>query len=161
MMNQSGSYAEFAPAPASTTFHIPGHTCAYAYDTVSDHQSTTNIAKILDPNGHINLLWPLGDYPNIPKSVHQTKVSVAVVHEDKTFSEFGYAWFRLFGYGLQQGWLTGHSYEVCDGGLQGVKFGLKNLMNGKASAVKYVFGVADTPCDGAGRESIRAFNRSL
>ena len=122
-----------------------GQTCAYAYDAVSDHQSTTNIAQVLDPHGHITLLWPLGEYPSIPSSVHQTKISVAVVHEDKNFREFGYAWFRLFGYGLQQGWLTGHPYEVCKDGLQGVETGLRNLMNGKASAVKYVFRVADTP----------------
>jgi len=122
-----------------------GQTCAYAYDAVSDHQSTTNIAQVLDPHGHINLLWPFGEYPSIPKSVHQTKVSVGVVHEDKNYREFGYTWFRLFGYGLQQGWLTGHPYEVCEGGLQGVETGLRNLMNGKASAVKYVFRVADTP----------------
>lgn len=122
-----------------------GKTCAYAYDAVSDHQSTTNIAHVLDPHGHITLLWPTGDYPSIPKSAHQSKVNVALVHMDESYREFGYAWFRLFGFGLQQGWLTGHPYEVCDGGLQGVETGLRNLMNGKACAVKYVFRVADTP----------------
>jgi NADPH2:quinone reductase len=122
-----------------------GQTCAYAYDTVSDHQSTTNIAQVLDQHGSIALLWPLGEYPSIPKSVHQTKVSVACVHNDQNFREFGYAWFRLFGYGLQQGWFQGHPHFVCAGGLQGVETGLRNLMNGKASAVKYVFRLADTP----------------
>jgi NADPH:quinone reductase-like Zn-dependent oxidoreductase len=122
-----------------------GQTCAYAYDAVSGHQSTTNIAQVLDPHGHIALLWPLGEYPNIPTSVYQTRISVAVVHEDKNYQEFAYAWFRLFGYGLQQGWLSGHPFEVCEGGLLGVEAGLRNLMEGKASAVKYVFRVADTP----------------
>jgi NADPH2:quinone reductase len=121
-----------------------GQTCAYAYDAVSDHQSTTNIVQVLDRHGHINLLWPIGEYPSIPRSIHQTKVSVGVVHEDKNYFEFGYAWFCLFLYGLQQGWLTGHPYEVCEGGLGGVENGLRNLLNGKASAVKYVFRVADT-----------------
>lgn len=129
-----------------------GHTCTYAYDAVSDHQSTTNIAQVLDPHGHINLLWPLGDYSNIPASVRQSKVSVAVVHED-SHREFGYSWFRLFGYGLQQSWLTGHPFKVCEGGLRGVETGLRDLMNGKASAAKYVFKVADTP-DLAGSTSI-------
>lgn len=123
-----------------------GRTCAYAYDAVSDRQSTTNICQVLDPHhGHINLLWPIGEYRNIPKSVLQSKVSVAVVHEDERYRDFAYAWSNLFAFGLQQGWLTGHPYEVCDGGLQGVEEALRNLMYGKASAVKYVFRVADTP----------------
>ena len=121
-----------------------GQICSYAYDTVADHQSTTNIAQVLDPHGHISLLSPRGDFSNLPKTVYQAKVSVAVVHGEKYYAEYGYAWFRLFSYGLQQGWLTGHPYEVCEGGLQGVEIGLRNLMNGKASAVKYVFRVADT-----------------
>lgn len=120
-------------------------TCAYAYDTVSDQQSTINIAKVLDPNGHISLLWPLSEYPHIPKSVDQVIVSVGVVQTDKNYRDFVYAWSRLFGHGLQQGWLTGHPYEVCDDGLLGVETGLRNLMKGKASAVKYIFRIADTP----------------
>jgi NADPH2:quinone reductase len=122
-----------------------GHTCAYAYDSVSDDQSIANIAQVLDPQGHIALLWPLGEHLNIPKSIHLIKISVAVVHEDEKYRDFAYAWFRLFSLGLQQGWLTGHPYEVCEGGLQGVETGLRNLMNGKASAIKYIFRVADTP----------------
>ncbi|RDL35318.1 SGNH hydrolase [Venustampulla echinocandica] len=121
-----------------------GQTCAYAYDAVSDQQSTANIAKVLDPHGHINLLWPLGEYPSLPPSIQQARFNVAVMHENKKDREFAYPWFRLFGYGLEQGWLTSHSYEVCEGGFQGVGIGLRKLMNGEASAVKYVFRVADT-----------------
>ena len=121
-----------------------GQTCAYAYDTVSDQQSTINISQVLDPHGHISLLWPLGEYPHIPKSVDQVIVSVGAVHSEQKYRDFVYAWSRLFGYGLQQGWLTGHPYEVCAGGLHGVETGLRNLMNGKASAIKYVFRLDDT-----------------
>lgn len=122
-----------------------GQTCAYAYDAVSDQQSTANIAKVLDPHGQINLLWPLGEYPSLPPSIQQARSNVAAAHENEKDREFAYAWCRLFSYGLQQGWLTGHPYEVCEGGLQGVEIGLRKLMNGEASAVKYVFRVADTP----------------
>lgn len=135
------------------TAGIPaGHTCKFAYDAVSGHQSTTNICQVIDPlQGRIALLWPLGEYRHIPESITQSKVSVAVVHEDPTYRDVAERWFKLFAGGLQQGWLTGHPYEICEGGLLGVENGLRNLMQGRASACKYVFRVADTP--GLGRDS--------
>lgn len=50
--------------------------------------------------------------------------------------QFGYVFTRLFTRGLEQGWFTGHPYEVVPGGLKGVETGLANLKAGKASAVK-------------------------
>jgi NADPH2:quinone reductase len=58
--------------------------------------------------------------------------------------EFAAAWYRLFGMGLAEGWFTGHPFEVVEGGLEGVDTALRNLKEGKASAVKYVFRVEDT-----------------
>lgn len=128
-----------------------GHTCKFAYDAVSDHQSTTNICQVLDSlQGRIALLWPLGEYRHIPESVCQNKVSVAVVHEDPTYRDFAERWFNLLTDGLQQGWLTGHPYKICEGGLLGVERGLRNLMHGKVSACKYVFRAADTSGLGEG-----------
>jgi len=45
---------------------------------------------------------------------------------------------------LQEGWFKGHPYEVVPGGLGGVEGALKNLKEGKASAVKYVFRIMET-----------------
>jgi hypothetical protein len=46
--------------------------------------------------------------------------------------------------GLKDGWFTGHPYEVVSAGLNGVQTGLQKLMDGKASAVKYVYRIAET-----------------
>jgi len=45
---------------------------------------------------------------------------------------------------LQEGWFTGHPFEVVPGGLGGVEQALRNLKEGKASAVKYVFRIGET-----------------
>lgn len=34
--------------------------------------------------------------------------------------EFGFVWFRLLSRGLQEGWMTGHSFEVVKGCLGGL-----------------------------------------
>jgi len=59
-------------------------------------------------------------------------------------SDFGQAWFTLFGKALKDGWLKAHPPQVVPGGLNGVEEGLKNLKEGKASAVKYVFRIEET-----------------
>ncbi|KAG8627412.1 hypothetical protein KVT40_004895 [Elsinoe batatas] len=46
---------------------------------------------------------------------------------------------------LIEGKFSGHPTEVIPGGLEGVQKGLQNLKDGKASAVKYIFRIADTP----------------
>lgn len=48
------------------------------------------------------------------------------------------------GRGLQEGWFTGHPYQVMSGGLGGVEEALANLKAGKVSATKFVFKIADT-----------------
>lgn len=52
---------------------------------------------------------------------------------------------RLFYKGLKDGWFSGHPYEVVPNGLDGVEGALKNLKEGKNSALKYVFRIKDTP----------------
>lgn len=52
---------------------------------------------------------------------------------------------RYFSKGLEGGWLKAHPQEVVPGGLGGIQQGLENLENGKASAVKYVYKISDTP----------------
>lgn len=123
-----------------------GQKLLYAFDAVSEHGSYQQIIKVLDPQGHISLVLPGKKYEEIPESVHQTLTTVGAVHgvpDDLT--DFGYAWFRLFGLGLQEGWFSGHPYEVVPGGLEGVQTGLENLRDGKASAVKYVYRIEETP----------------
>ena len=130
-----------------------GKKCLYAYDATSEKGSYNNIVKALDPEGHLTLVLPGKDYDGIPKSVKQTITMVGAVHgKPDDLSDLGFAWFRLFGQGLKEGWFSGHPHEVVPGGLGGVETGLLNLMNGKASAVKYVYRVEDTEGVGKSRK---------
>ncbi len=52
---------------------------------------------------------------------------------------------KFIGRGLEEGWFHAQPQEVVPGGLEGVQQGLQNLKDGKASAIKYVFRIEDTP----------------
>jgi len=128
----------------------------YAFDAVSEHNSFQNISEVLAKQGSkITLVLPGKDYSAIPKSIEQHITSVGCVHKDVDpdsakagikvgDKDFGFAWFRLFGRGLQEGWFSGHPYEVVPGGLDGIEQGLTDLKAGKASATKYIFKIEDT-----------------
>ena len=130
----------------------------YAFDAVSEKGSYINICKVLDEKtGQITLVLPGKQYPEIPPTVTQSLTACGSVFEamdmdpwekkagTKTGNkEFGYVMFRFFGRGLAKRWFKGHPYEVVPGGLAGVEGALKNLKEGKASAMKYVFRIADT-----------------
>ncbi|KAL9619274.1 MAG: hypothetical protein Q9160_006126 [Pyrenula sp. 1 TL-2023] len=131
-----------------------GKTLNYAFDAVSEHNSFINISKVLNQDGgNISLVLPGMDFSAIPKGINQTTTQVGNVHNAETIRPFGLAWYRLFGQGLKEGWFSGHPYEVVTGGLAGVETAMKNLSEGKASAVKYVFRIADT--EGAGKDQVK------
>lgn len=122
----------------------------FAYDCVSEHNSYQNISQVLAKEGaKISLILPGKDYSAIPKHIEQSITMVGAVHGmgvsdelDKASSQdFGFVYFRLFAKGLRDGWFRGHPSEVVGGGLEGVETGLRNLMEGRASAVKFVFEV--------------------
>ena len=136
-----------------------GKPILHTFDAVSEKNSTINISKILDPNGRITMVLPPNDDVVIPSTMERAFTSVGSVHARSADSDpwskagnedFGFVMFRLFGRGLQEGWLKGHPYEVVPGGLAGVERALKNLKEGKASAVKYVFRVGET--EGLGKD---------
>lgn len=130
----------------------------YAFDAVSEHGSYKNICKVLDhQTGQITLVLPVKDDSAIPSTIQQSATMVGAVHasmdqnqfQKETGSktgntDFGFVMFRFFGRGLQEGWFQGHPQEVVPGGLAGISGALKNLKEGKASAVKYVFRLEET-----------------
>jgi len=129
----------------------------YAFDATSEHNSYQNIGKVLAKGGKVTLVLPGKDTSTLPDYVEHSTTLVGTVHTDvDPDSEagkagikiggkaFGFAFFRLFSQGLQEGWFTGHPYEIVPGGLNGVETGLKNLKNGVNSATKYVFKIEDT-----------------
>ncbi|KAJ3005632.1 hypothetical protein HKX48_000569 [Thoreauomyces humboldtii] len=123
-----------------------GRQVAHAYDAVSEKSSTSNIAKVLTTDGVVTrVLPPQDDDGSVPASIEQILTSVGLVHKDsRDGKDFGSAYFRHFARGLSTGDFTGHPYEVRPGGLGGVQAALKDLKEGKASAVKYIFCIADT-----------------
>lgn len=129
---------------------LKGQKLEYAYDAVSEKGSYQNIGKVLDPNtGKITFVLPNKKYDGLPEGVEKTITRVGDVHGNPDdLKEFGYVYFRYISKGLAEGWFKAQPQEVVEGGLEGVEKALTNLKEGKASAVKYIFKIADTP--GAG-----------
>ena len=135
----------------------------YAFDAVSEKNSYKNICKVLDSkSGAIALVLPGKEYSAIPPTIRKAQTAVGTVHKamdtdpfqnrggtEVGTPDFGFVMYRLIARGLNEGWFKGHPFEVVPGGLGGIEGALKNLKDGKASAVKYVFRIADT--DGVGK----------
>ena len=123
---------------------LKGQKLEYAFDAVSEKGSYQNICKVLDhQTGKITLVLPGKKYADIPATVEKSTTTVGSVHVD--LKDFGYVYFRYISKGLEEGWFKAQPQEVVPGGLGGVQKALENLKDGTASAVKYVFKIADTP----------------
>lgn len=121
----------------------------HAYDAVSENGSFENVFAALDKGSKYTRVLP--GINNVPDGIEDRLTNVGSVHKPTPEGqvvgdqEFGNALFQFMGRGLAKGWFTGHPYEVRDGGLNGVEGLLKDLHAGKASAVKYVVRIGDTP----------------
>ena len=122
---------------------LDGIPLRYGLDTVAHKSSTNNIAQAMPHGGQIaRVLPPEGGLTNPYNDIEQFQLSVGTLHGDQ--KDFGAAMFKIFERGLQEGWVKPRPYEVVPGGLGGIEQALANLKAGKASAIKYVFRVADT-----------------
>lgn len=122
---------------------LKGEDLHYAFDCVSEKGSYQNLSKVLKPQGsHITLVLPGKDYSEIPEGITTSTTMVGDVHGN--LKDFGYVYFRYLTRGLEEGWFKPQPQEVVPGGLGGVQTALANLKEGNASAVKYVFKIADT-----------------
>ena len=124
---------------------LKGQKLEYAYDAVTEKGSYQNILKVLDPHGHLTTVLPGADedIKATKGSVNYKYTMVGDVHTE--FQDLGLVHSRYITRGLREGWFRGHPHQVVPGGLEGVETGLKNLKDGKASAVKYVFRISETP----------------
>ena len=123
---------------------LGGRTVKHAFDAISEKGSYQAVCKVLSPQGSkITLVLPGKDYAAIPEGVEQTVTGVGGVHRDA--KDFGYVYSKFFTKGLEEGWLRGHPQKIVPGGLNGIQGALEDLKAGKASAVKYIFRIADTP----------------
>jgi len=119
-----------------------GHKLEYAFDAVSEKNSYQNICQVLDAHGRITLVLPGQEYPEIPKTVHQSMTNVGDAHSKQ--KDLAFVFFRLISRGLEEGWFTAQPQEVIPGGLGGIESALTKLKDGTASAVKYVFDISET-----------------
>lgn len=124
--------------------------CRYAFDVISANNSWEPLLEVIKPqreNAAITLLRPL-PADIFPEGVQHSRTGVGGCHSQKDTRDWdpdlAYVFFRLFARGLQDGWLRGHPWEVRAGGLDGVELALKGLKEGKNSAKKYVFRIAET-----------------
>lgn len=123
---------------------LKGQKLYHAFDAVSEKGSYQNLSKVLEqPGSKITNVLPGRDYSEIPKGIEQSVTTVGSVHDK--LKDFGYVYSRYITKGLEEGWFKAQPQEVVPGGLEGVQTALQNLKDGKASAVKYVFRIADTP----------------
>ncbi|EUC35381.1 hypothetical protein COCCADRAFT_3404 [Bipolaris zeicola 26-R-13] len=120
---------------------LQGEKLTYAFDGVSEKGSYINISKVIEPNGAIALVLPSKKEDDLPKTLTVTMTHVGSAHKED--ADFAHVMFRWMARGLQEGWFKGHPFEVVPGGLQGVQTGLRDLKEGKASAVKYVYKIGE------------------
>ncbi|KAL4876770.1 GroES-like protein [Aspergillus karnatakaensis] len=117
----------------------------HALDAAIVAESGEVLRQTVAPGGQIDFVLP-NDFDVSPAVKSYT--SVGSVHNIPGYphnAEIGYVFSRYLTRALQNGTLTGHPYEVRERGLEGVQQALRDLKAGKASAVKYVFRIADTP----------------
>ena len=126
---------------------LNGRKLEYAFDAVSEQGSYQNIGQVLDrQTGRITFVLPGKKYEDLPEGIEKTITRVGDVHGNPDdLKDFGYVYFRYISKGLAEGWFKAQPQEVLKGGLEGIEMGLTNLKEGKASAIKYIFKIADTP----------------
>jgi NADPH:quinone reductase len=121
----------------------------HVYDGFSEKGSHEIIARVIDPNGgHVSHLLPLERFAKTkgfkyPEGVKVTVTFVGESHDKQ--KDFAFVGFRYFARAMEDGRFKGHPFEVIPNGLEGVSTGLKNLKDGTASGVKYVYRIAETP----------------
>ncbi|KIV99961.1 uncharacterized protein PV09_08474 [Verruconis gallopava] len=139
---------------------LAGEKLLYAFDAVSDKGSFQNLMHVFDRDrGKLAVVLARKRYEGVPDSFHKFFTQVGKVHSDRYpglkgekklrgrlgDQTFGAIMYKFFESGLLDGWFNGHPFEVVPGGLHGLQTGLSNLKAGKASAVKYVFRIEETP----------------
>ncbi|KAK4183302.1 alcohol dehydrogenase [Podospora australis] len=113
------------------------------FDGVAYGPSVKNLGRVLKKGSHVTyVLGTALKEEGMPEDVQQSITMVGDVHNEH--KDLGYVYFRYIARGLQEGWFKPQRTEVVPGGLGGVEYALRRLKEGKASAVKYVFRIADT-----------------
>lgn len=119
---------------------LGGKKLFYAYDAVTEHNSTENIAQVLEVQGG-KYTFVLPDEGKLTTGAEAIRTMVYSAFDEN--EDFAHLMFKYMAKGLRDGWFTGHPYEVVPGGLGGVDAAMKDLKAGKVSAMKKIFNVED------------------
>jgi hypothetical protein len=107
------------------------------------------LTEIVAKDGYIDLVLGVPDWDTAPATKSTTMVGLVHNETGEGYgapgTDFGLVTSRWFTKALQAGTFRGHPFEVRAGGLEAVEQALKDLKDGKNSATKYVFRIADTP----------------
>ena len=146
---------------------LNGLPCHHGFDFISSREGTwIPISQTLSPSteaqvSYLSVVSGANKYDEeeIPMGVNIVYTYVGTAHagdyrpgmpkqdEDKEYvkgdPEWAYVFFRYVARMLADGRMTGHPWEVVDGGLGGVEKGLTMLKEGKAKGVKFVYRVAE------------------
>ncbi|EKG18492.1 Alcohol dehydrogenase superfamily zinc-containing [Macrophomina phaseolina MS6] len=126
----------------------------HAFDAVSEKGSQVNLVAVLASDALVTNVLPTEKfgppgfaYPSTYRATDWTMVGD--VHGPQ--KEVGFLYFRWIFRQIAEKRFAPHPYEVVPGGLGGVGQGLRNLKEGRASATKYVFRIAET--EGVGKSA--------
>jgi NADPH:quinone reductase-like Zn-dependent oxidoreductase len=132
----------------SSAIAAAGISPSHALDAISESGSAQLCARLLGTGGALAHVLPLPeDFPK-DSGVTATMTMVGIIHgmlgEDPAARLFGEVYMRAFARGLEKGgWMSGHPWEVVEGGLQGLQGGLERLKEGKVSGKKLVYRIVD------------------
>ncbi|KAH7083603.1 alcohol dehydrogenase-like protein [Paraphoma chrysanthemicola] len=131
---------------------------AHALDCVAEPNTLELLADVVAPKGHATFVLHERDYNVAAKTLRTSITFVGYVHTgpfqpepwqginynpEGRGEDFGFIFTRLLSKGLQEGWLTPHPHELIPDGLKGLSQALKNMRDGKLSAMKYAVRIGD------------------
>ena len=145
------------------TEKLNGLECYHGLDCISSKGTWIPISQMLSPStlGKTSYLSVTSgahryDEPEVQKDVKILYTFVGTAHAGKyrpgapmideaeyvlSDPEWAFVLYRYVGRMLADGRMSGHPWEVVEGGLEGVQKGLQRLADGKAKGVKYVYHV--------------------
>lgn len=124
---------------------LGGKQLLHAYDAISEGDSLNNIRQVVAKGGKSTRVLPTKEDLSTPDlSVALTMVGSCQKGSNRE-KDFGLAYYQLMARWLQTGEFEPHPHQVIPNGLGGVEEGLRLLQDGKVSAKKVIFRIAETP----------------
>ncbi|PWY65980.1 GroES-like protein [Aspergillus heteromorphus CBS 117.55] len=137
--------ADATIAAVKSALQPGGLAVRHALDTIVSEDSTAVLRGVIAPGGNINSVLPSAPdvSPGVPSVTYVSSAHQVGGADD--CRELCGAFCSWFTGALGSGRFSGHPVQVKPGGLEGVQGAMEDLKEGRASAVKFVFRVGETP----------------